>query len=91
MIWVIAMKKIVIKSIDRPSVNKPDYLISWFCEAFGLSNTDDKNTIEAQLLKSFLIAAQKRGITKLRTQEKTFIGKRDPHLVIIGRLDCPSR
>ncbi len=53
------MRKIIIKAIDKPSIDKPDYMISWFCEALGLSNTDDKNTIEAQLLKSFLIAAQK--------------------------------
>lgn len=52
------MKKIVIKSLDRPSEKKPEYMIRWFCEAFGLSNTDE-DTIESQLLKYFLIAAQK--------------------------------
>lgn len=51
------MKKIVIRAVDKPKNADPDLLINWFCEVLGLTNEEDKDSIEAELLKKFLTAA----------------------------------
>lgn len=51
------MGKIVIRSVDKPAYKGPDELIQWFCEALGLSNANGKDSIEAEILKRFIVAA----------------------------------
>ncbi len=51
------MEKIVIKSVDRPAERNPDDMIRWFCEALGLTNSAEKDSLEAEILKRFIIAA----------------------------------
>lgn len=53
------MEKIVIRFVERPDSNDPEEIIKWFCEVFGLSSGNDYNSIEEQILKSFVEAAQK--------------------------------
>lgn len=51
------MGKIVIRSVDKPAYRNPNELIQWFCEALGLSNANGKGSIEAEILKRFIMAA----------------------------------
>ncbi len=51
------MEKIVIKAVDKPAYRNPDEFIRWLCEAFGLSNPNEKDSIEAEILKRFVVAA----------------------------------
>lgn len=49
------MRRIQIRSLDRPDAHDPEKLIGWFCEVFGLSTND--NGLESQILKEFADAA----------------------------------
>lgn len=51
------MEKIIIKSINKPKEKNTDYLIIWFCKAFGLVSEKGGNDIEVQIMKKFLIAS----------------------------------
>ena len=51
------MDKLIIRFVERPKVNEPEQVITWFCEVFGLANGTGSNQLEAQILKSFLEAA----------------------------------
>ncbi len=51
------MEKIVIRAVDRPAYKNPDEFIRWLCEALGLSNPNEKGSIEAEILKRFIVAA----------------------------------
>ncbi len=79
------MKKIIIKSVDfPPSSRNPDAVISWFCEALGLSNQNDPESIESEILKRFLLAASKNaGISSSGIK----LGKGIPRSTIIYHLN----
>ncbi|MGC8648413.1 MAG: winged helix-turn-helix domain-containing protein [Candidatus Micrarchaeia archaeon] len=79
-------KEIVIRSVDKPVREKDnvDVLIKWFCEAFGLSKEDEKDSIEEKILKKFIYAALKdKGIS---SGELKF-GKPIPRSTIIYHLN----
>ncbi|MGC8478980.1 MAG: winged helix-turn-helix domain-containing protein [Candidatus Micrarchaeia archaeon] len=79
-------KEIVIRSVDKPVREKDnvDALIKWFCEAFGLSKEDEKDSIEEEILKKFIYAALKdKGIS---SGELKF-GKPIPRSTIIYHLN----
>ncbi|MEM0149430.1 MAG: hypothetical protein QXW10_00855 [Candidatus Micrarchaeaceae archaeon] len=79
------MKKIVIRSVDKPLKSKsPDALISWFCEALGLSGEGESDSIESEILKKFLMAAQKNiGISSSNIK----LGKGVPRSTVIYHLN----
>jgi predicted transcriptional regulator len=51
-------REIVIRSVEKPDFKRgrPDALIRWFCEAFGLS-TEKGDELEEEILKDFIYAA----------------------------------
>ena len=51
------MEKIIIKSINKPTQKDTDYLIIWFCKAFGLVGEKGGSDIEVQIMKKFLTAS----------------------------------
>lgn len=51
------MKRIVIKSVDKPLYGDPDDMLKWFCDALGLTTSGAADDIEVKLLKTFIIAA----------------------------------
>lgn len=51
------MERIVIKFVERPDFNKPEEMLKWFCDVFGLSSADNLDSIEGQILKNFAEAA----------------------------------
>lgn len=53
----IYMERIVIRFVERPDFNKPEDMLKWFCDVFGLSSGENPNSIEAQILKNFIEAA----------------------------------
>jgi predicted transcriptional regulator len=58
------MDKLIIRFIERPKANDTEQVINWFCEVFGLTNGAGTNTLEVQILKSFLEAAHnEKGMT----------------------------
>ncbi|MCL4383479.1 MAG: hypothetical protein M1168_01565 [Candidatus Marsarchaeota archaeon] len=58
------MEKIIIKVTEKPNKD-PEKIIKWFCIVFGLSDEEEKNNIETQILKKFIMNAENRnnGIT----------------------------
>jgi predicted transcriptional regulator len=79
-------KEIVIRSIEKPSRGKEnaDTLIRWFCVAFGLSKSDEKESLEEKILKKFIYAAFKN--EGLSSSEISF-GKPIPRSTIIYHLN----
>ncbi|MGD0729336.1 MAG: winged helix-turn-helix domain-containing protein [Candidatus Micrarchaeaceae archaeon] len=53
------MERIVIKFVERPNLNDQEKMIKWFCEVFGLSSEENPDSIEEQILRSFIDAAYK--------------------------------
>lgn len=51
------MERIVIRFVERPDFNKPEQMLQWFCDVFGLSSGGGPNSIEEQILKNFIQAA----------------------------------
>lgn len=47
----------MIRFVERPDSESPDEMIRWFCNVFGLSNDDDSDRIEEDILRSFVTAA----------------------------------
>lgn len=47
--------KIILKQVSKPRSESLDDLVSWFCEAFGLS--DEKHSIEQEILKEITSAS----------------------------------
>lgn len=58
------MEKIIIKVTEKPN-RDPEKIINWFCIVFGLSDEEEKNNIETQILKKFIMNAENKnnGIT----------------------------
>jgi hypothetical protein len=52
------MEQIVIRFLEKPDQNDAEGIIRWFCDVFGLSNPEDENPVEVQILKSFVEAAR---------------------------------
>lgn len=52
------MDRIVIRFFERPDSDEPEEIIRWFCRVFGLSNPEEKDPIEEQILLEFARAAQ---------------------------------
>lgn len=79
------MKKIVIKSVDKPAESSsPDKLISWFCEVLGLSGPGGEESIESDILKRFLAnASSNKGISSSEIK----LGKDVPRSTIIYHLN----
>ncbi|MEM3020557.1 MAG: winged helix-turn-helix domain-containing protein [Candidatus Micrarchaeaceae archaeon] len=79
------MKKIVIKSVDKPvEAKSPDAIISWFCEVFGLSGSGEPDSIESDILKRFLVAAARNeGISSSEIK----LGKDVPRSTVIYHLN----
>ena len=62
----------------------PEALISWFCEALGLSGTGELDSIESGILEKFLMAASKNiGISS----SKIKLGKNVPRSTVIYHLN----
>ncbi len=53
------MDRIVIRFFERPDSDEPEEIIRWFCRVFGLSNPEEKDPIEEQILLEFARAAKK--------------------------------
>lgn len=79
------MKKIVIKSVDKPlESSSPDELISWFCEVLGLSGPGEEGSMESEILKRFIAAAQNnKGISSSGIK----LGRGIPRSTIIYHLN----
>jgi predicted transcriptional regulator len=51
------MERIVIRFVERPDINNSGKMIKWFCVVFGLSNGENPDSIEEQILRNFTEAA----------------------------------
>ena len=70
------MVKIVIKAVSRPSSSGPDMLLKWFCEAFGLSDSNDEEGVEFTILRNLTYAAyENRGYSSMELKEHVAIGR----------------
>ncbi len=70
------MVKIVIKAVNRPSGQRPDMLLRWFCEAFGLSDSEDEGGIEFIILRNLTYAAyENRGYSSMELKEHVSLGR----------------
>ncbi len=70
------MVKIVIKAVGMPNSRRPDILIRWFCEAFGLSDNEEGNGIEFTILRNLAYAAyENRGYSSMELKEQVDIGR----------------
>ena len=52
------MQQIMVRFVEKPDQNDAEGIIRWFCDVFGLSNPEDENPVEEQILKSFVEAAR---------------------------------
>ena len=52
------MEKIEIRALEMPDEKNPEKILMWFVAAFGLSS-DEKDSIEGQILKDFAYAARR--------------------------------
>lgn len=52
------MEKIEIRVLEKPDDKDPKKILMWFVAAFGLSS-DDKDSIEGQILKDFAYATKR--------------------------------
>jgi DNA-binding Lrp family transcriptional regulator len=51
------MRKIAIRSLERPDTDSPEALLKWFCTALGLS-ANDSDDIEEKILKELFYSAR---------------------------------
>lgn len=49
--------KIVIRSVEKPTARRPEDLIDWFCEVFGISAEGGESDAEERIFKAFAYAA----------------------------------
>lgn len=70
------MVKIIIKAVNKPNSSKPDMLLKWFCEAFGLSDSEDKEDVEFTILRNLTYAAyENKGYSSIELKEHVPIGR----------------
>ncbi|MCL5099785.1 MAG: winged helix-turn-helix domain-containing protein [Candidatus Marsarchaeota archaeon] len=49
--------RIVIRSVEKPTIKKPEDLIDWFCEVFGIGTESGAADAEERIFKAFAYAA----------------------------------
>lgn len=70
------MERIVIKFVERPDFKDQEKMLKWFCDVFGLSSSDNFDSIEEQILRNFTVAAYKNsGLASSELKLKTDLAR----------------